>query len=74
MELLLTHGADIDAKDEDYQSALFRAAFHNKKELAVFLISKGADVNSQDYKGRSVLEIATIKGHQKLSDILKVAQ
>ena len=41
----LSHGAKINAKDEDGWIALYFAAGNNSKETAEFLISQGADID-----------------------------
>ncbi|EAY20535.1 hypothetical protein TVAG_239080 [Trichomonas vaginalis G3] len=41
----LSHGAKINAKDEDGRIALYFAAGNNSKETAEFLISQGADID-----------------------------
>jgi ankyrin repeat protein len=51
-ELLLSKGADIHAKDDEFgMTPLFNAP----KEIFKFLISKGADVNARSKKGLTVL-------------------
>lgn len=45
-KLLLEHGADVHAKDDEDRTALLMAVTGNYGELATLLISKGADPNT----------------------------
>ena len=47
-EILISNGADINAKDEDEATPLHYAANNNSKETAEILISNGADINAKD--------------------------
>ena len=46
MELLITKGANVNAKDEDNYTALILASKKGHKDVAELLIAKGADVNA----------------------------
>jgi ankyrin repeat protein len=46
-ELLLSKGADINAKDNSSQTPLHTAAGYGRKSVVEFLLSKGADVNAK---------------------------
>jgi len=46
-ELLITKGADVNAKGEWDRTPLHAAATNGKKEVAELLIAKGADVNAK---------------------------
>jgi len=57
VELLLEHGADPNARDEDGWTPLHRAAFHCNDVAARILIDHGADPTIKDYKGRTHSDI-----------------
>ena len=58
VQLLLDNGADIDIKalDEFKGSPLEWAAFFGIKEIAVFLVESGADINSKNAYGTTPLD------------------
>ena len=45
-EVLIKHGVDIDARDEDGVSAVHHAARHGHKNMMQLLIEAGADINA----------------------------
>ena len=47
-QLLITHKADIEARDEDNKTPLFAAAFSNSTEVARLLITHKADIEARD--------------------------
>jgi len=55
VELLLHHGANINARDQDGQTALARAALAGKTEVVRLLTINGADVNTVDRWGDTPL-------------------
>ncbi|EAX97026.1 hypothetical protein TVAG_315280 [Trichomonas vaginalis G3] len=59
-ELLISHGANINEKDEDGKTALHFAAYYNSKEIAELLISNGANINEK---------IITISGNIKTKSL-----
>ncbi|TRM57323.1 ankyrin repeat-containing domain protein, partial [Schizophyllum amplum] len=48
--LLVDHGADIEAQEEEGRTPLHLTAEGGHCEVARFLIDKGADVDSRDHK------------------------
>jgi ankyrin repeat protein len=69
--LLLDHGADIDAVDEEYCSTpLGFAARWGQKELVKLLIERGADVNNAGASWAKPLVWAKKKGHREVEEIL----
>uniref|UniRef100_A0A2K5ZE57 Ankyrin repeat and SOCS box containing 18 n=1 Tax=Mandrillus leucophaeus TaxID=9568 RepID=A0A2K5ZE57_MANLE len=53
--LLLRHGAEADARDEDERSPLHKACGHASHSLARLLLRHGADAGALDYGGASPL-------------------
>src|SRR5262249_37702930 len=62
--LLLDHGADINAVDEEYQSTpLGLAARWGQREMVAFLLERGADPNKSGAPWATPLAWARKKGH-----------
>jgi ankyrin repeat protein len=59
MQVLLQHGADIQAVDNDGQTALTRACLRERFNVIDFLLKAGADVNAADCDGFTALMIAS---------------
>ena len=58
-DLLITKGAQVNAKDNSSQTPLSKAIFGSDNiGMAELLISKGADINIKDIRGRTPLHIA----------------
>lgn len=55
MEIMLTKGAQIDGQGEFNQTALMNAVDNGHNEVVENLLSRGANVNSADQDGRSML-------------------
>jgi cytohesin len=68
-ELLLAHGADINATSS-IGTALYQATYYEKKEIVEFLINKGADVNAAGGLGDAPLHKAAELGNIKLVELL----
>ena len=57
IELLISSGADVNAKTKKYgQTLLHYAANMGQKEIAQLLIAKGVDVNAKDKDGETPLD------------------
>ena len=54
-EMLIKHGADVNARAERGVAPLHEAAYTQQLELARLLLEHGADVNARDDKGRTPL-------------------
>lgn len=55
---LLQRGADVDARNEDEETALLVAADHGHLEAVAVLLQHGADVNAPDFQGYTPLMAA----------------
>ena len=47
-EVLLQHGADVNAKDNKVRTSLSNAALNSKRDTVELLLQHGADVNAKD--------------------------
>ena len=72
--MLLDHGADINAVDEEYRSTpLGLAARWGQNAMAVFLLERGADPNKAGAPWSMPLAWARKKGHHELASALMAA-
>ncbi len=72
--LLLDHGAEIDAVDEEYRSTpLGFAARWGQREMAALLLERGADPNKSGASWSTPLAWAHKKGHDGLESDLRRA-
>ncbi|MBI4661919.1 MAG: ankyrin repeat domain-containing protein, partial [Verrucomicrobia bacterium] len=72
--LLLDHGADINAMDDDYSSTpLGYAAHWGQREMAAFLLERGAEVNKAGAPWATPLAWARRKGHADIEADLRQA-
>ena len=70
VQTLLAEGANINAKDNHGQTALFMAAFGGHTEIVKLLLGKGADVNAKDNDGATGLMIAALSGRTEIVKLL----
>ncbi|EAY21040.1 ankyrin repeat protein, putative [Trichomonas vaginalis G3] len=66
----LSHGANINEKNEDGKTALHIAAEYNSKETAEFLISHGANINEKDNIEQTALHIAAENNSKETLEFL----
>jgi ankyrin repeat protein len=57
--------------DYDKRTALHLACAEGRTEMVQFLVSRGADVNTQDRFGRTPLEECVINKHDGIADVLR---
>lgn len=74
VELLIKHGADINAPAGPYKgrTALQAAAEKNRQSVVDLLLKSGADIKSEasSYKGFSAIEAAVVSSNEKLVRVL----
>jgi ankyrin repeat protein len=70
--LLVDHGAEIDAVDEEYRSTpLGLAARRGQRELVAFLVERGADLNLAAAPWATPLAWASKRGHDDITTALR---
>jgi uncharacterized protein len=73
-KLLLTHGADIDAIDDEYRSTpLGVAARRGQSEMVALLLEHGAAPLTAGASWAVPLEWAAKKGYSQIADMLRKA-
>ena len=58
VRILLEAGADVNAVNEADFTALHGAAFRGLNEVLEYLVSKGADIDARDFRGRTAYRMA----------------
>jgi len=71
-ELLISKGADINAKDSYNKTPIFLAAENNKKTMFTLLASKGADVYAKNIFGSRPLHCAAEKNYKEIFEALQL--
>ncbi len=70
--LLVTKGADVNAKSSAGMSALMVAAVHNNPSVIGVLAQLGADLSARETGGRTARELAVLNDNQAAAQILDV--
>jgi uncharacterized protein len=73
IELLIAHGADVNAVQPGGFTPIFSAATANRQDLAELLLNHGADPHHADDQGRKPADFARERGHNDLADWLEGA-
>ncbi len=73
-DLLVEHGAEVDALDAYGETPLHYAVREGSVATVELLISRGADVNARNGSGSTPLTFAVNQGHQKIVEILRDRQ
>jgi hypothetical protein len=63
LRLLLDRGAELEARDDDGETAFFRAVAYGHEEIVGMLLSKGADVRAENMYGVTPLQAASGEGN-----------
>lgn len=71
MRLLLDHGADPNARNENNEVPLGYACSYQHWEAAKLLVERGADVNGIEYEGRTHLDFVTWGGNEQGIQLLR---
>lgn len=69
-QLLLTRGADVNAKTTSGVTPLHSAAYGASTNVVGFLIQWGADVNARANNGSTPLSVAKLRGNQPVVEYL----
>ena len=67
---LLSHGADVNGRGADGNTALCAAAGRGRKAIVRLLLEKGADVNAANNAGWTPLLLAVSRGAYDIAEML----
>ena len=70
VRLLLSGGADVEAKNDNGGTALIYASFQGRGEIVRLLLSRGTDVEAKYNNGRTALMLAALQGHREIVTLL----
>ena len=70
VRLLIEAGAEVNVKNEYYETALILAAKNAHTVVVETLINAGADMNAKDHFGRTPLMWAICRGHATVVNML----
>ncbi len=70
MEKRIQEGADLNATNENGETALLLAAKKGDSKTVRLLINSGADINIRKYGGKTALDLAIENGHSQVVKIL----
>jgi len=71
-ELLIAHGADVNARNFSGTTPLVFAAMFEQEKIATLLLEKGADKTLRDVQGKTAYDYAKTKGSPAMEKLLKV--
>jgi ankyrin repeat protein len=73
MTYLVGNGADVNHKSGDNRTALFNSCLYGNYDTALYLIEKGAEINTTtESKRLTPLHIAALMGHEEIVKLLLV--
>ncbi|MFB0552482.1 MAG: ankyrin repeat domain-containing protein [Phycisphaerae bacterium] len=71
-EFLISHGADVNAKENIGWTPLHSAVLHDHIDLAKLLLKKGADINAEYGRGRNTpLSVAKGVSSTEIVELLR---
>ncbi len=70
VQLLISNGFDVNAKDKLDQTPLHWAAITGKRKVAELLLTKGADINAKQRAGDTALHVAASRGYKGMAQLL----
>jgi hypothetical protein len=70
VSILVEHGADLEERDTEGNTALLCAARYGTTGVAKFLLRKGADIEARCCENRTAIQYAKIKGNGELTKAL----
>ena len=70
VQLLLDHGADVNAKMQDHWTALHFASKFGRFEIVEALLKQGANVGMRNDSGRTAYQVASRYGERKIMRLL----
>jgi hypothetical protein len=72
MEDVQKYLSELDCVDDDGWTALMYAAHHGCKDIVLFLINHGANVNLKTHSGLTASQLAYFNNHYDISQVLNV--
>jgi uncharacterized protein len=67
VELLIAHGADVNATQAGGFTPIFAAATANRKDLAELLVNQGANPHQANEQGKTPADVARERGHTEMA-------
>ncbi|CAN5680520.1 hypothetical protein BH24ACI5_BH24ACI5_00520 [soil metagenome] len=65
--LLLEHGANVNARQQEGYTALMGAAGTGREDLVDLLLARGADPTLEDENGKTAVDVARDHGHEAVA-------